>query len=525
MTAAVTGASRNARRKTADCLRMARPSINVARAIAAALLGGPIVAGLALTVLPSFGYLPALGGESFGFAPWRRLFAEPGLAASVRLSVGVGLGSSAMALALALAFVARIAGRRSHGALDGVLAPLLASPHSAVAIGLAFLGWLIRLISPWATGFETPPDVATVGDPFGLALTLGLAVKETPFLIAVGLAALRQFPAQAQMRAARTLGYAPATAFFVVVMPQLYARIRIPVYAVLAYGLTVVDMAIVLAPSRPPPVSMLGLSWFLSPNLDDVFVASAAATLQLGVVAASLLLWGATEALFWYVIVARARRGTRSRLFEPAVRGLALAAWALIGFGFAGLVVLALWAFAWRWPFPLAWPASFTFDVVRRATPQLVRPLGATVALAVLSTTAALALAIGCLEGDDRVGRRANHVPFYLPLPPAALLSVRSRDAVFGPAGRRVLSRRRLGAHAVRLSLRPLDARRTLGGTRSALRPRGPGARRARVRDPSPREASNPRGPPGRSPSRSGFRSPRRSIFRPCSPAAGGSRR
>ena len=112
---------------------------------------------------------------------------------------------------------------------------------------------------------------------------------------------------------------------------------------------------------------------------------------------------------------------------------------------------------------------------------------------------------------DDRGARACNRLPRRgrpcrstrepHPVLPAvaaaaALRSVRSRDAVFGPAGRRVLSRRRLGAHAVRLSLRPLDARRTLGGPRSALRPRGPGARRARVRDPAPREASNPGGPP-----------------------------
>jgi hypothetical protein len=50
-----------------------------------------------------------------------------------------------------------------------LLAPFLAAPHAAIAIGLAFViapsGWIARALSPWATGWETPPDLATVHDP------------------------------------------------------------------------------------------------------------------------------------------------------------------------------------------------------------------------------------------------------------------------------------------------------------------------------------------------------------------------
>ena len=48
----------------------------------------------------------------------------------------------------------------------------------ASRIGLAFLiapsGWIVRALSPWLTGWTLPPDVATVGDPRGIALVLGL---------------------------------------------------------------------------------------------------------------------------------------------------------------------------------------------------------------------------------------------------------------------------------------------------------------------------------------------------------------
>ena len=49
-----------------------------------------------------------------------------------------------------------------------------------LAIGLAFLaapsGWLARLTSPWLTGWRYPPDIATVGDPWGLALIAGFVL-------------------------------------------------------------------------------------------------------------------------------------------------------------------------------------------------------------------------------------------------------------------------------------------------------------------------------------------------------------
>src|SRR3546814_10354568 len=96
------------------------------------------------------------------------------------------------------------------------MAPLIAVPHAAVALGLAFLiapsGWLVRLVSPWATGWELPPDVATVQDPNALALALGLNVKELPFLLLMTLAALGQVRADERLAVARSLGYGPVTA-------------------------------------------------------------------------------------------------------------------------------------------------------------------------------------------------------------------------------------------------------------------------------------------------------------------------
>ncbi len=396
----------------AAALRPVRRGVNGAAGLAYAGLGAPILGGLAVTGAAAFGYLPALGQTHASLAPWRRLFAEPGLAASLALTVSVGVLATALSLTLAFALLAR-----GRAALP---TPLLAAPHSAVAVGLAFLlapsGWIVRLFSPWATGFHAPPDWATVGDPWGLSLTLGLIVKETPFLIAIGAAALGDLPAPAQLQAARALGHRPARAWGLVIAPQLYARVRWPVYAVLAYGLSVVDMALVLAPSHPAPLSLIALHWLTSPDLADLAPGEAAALLQAGLVVATLALWRLAERAAAFALVRLAATGRRSGAADalaPVLAGLARATLAL---GLAALAALALWAVAWRWPFPRAWPESLSLQLIAAQAPLLAAPLANTLALAGVSAGASLALAIAWLEGEDRIGRRAGSALIFAPL-------------------------------------------------------------------------------------------------------------
>ncbi len=393
--------------------------INLPQALAYLLLAPPTLGGLAVTLAAAFGYMPALGGATLSLDPFRRLIDAPGLAPGVMLTLGVGFASTLLALALAFALLYRVLARSGAGGLDLALTPLLASPHSAVAVGLAFLiapsGWIARFVSLWA-GWSEPPDVATTGDMLGLALTLGLVVKETPFLVAVGLAAFRPLAPQPQMRAARALGYAPATAFALVVAPQFYARMRLPVYAVLAYSLTVVDMAIVLAPSRPAPLSLMTLHWLTSPDLDALPLGEAAAALQLGLVIGALALWRLAEAGMGRMVRARAHTGARRGAAALATPALASAGALALALGLASLMGLAVWAFAWRWPFPHVWPQSFTLSLAWRATQGFGAPLGVTLALALAVSAAALALAVAWLEAEDRLARRADARLLLLPL-------------------------------------------------------------------------------------------------------------
>jgi putative thiamine transport system permease protein len=388
-----------------------------------ALFLGPVAAGLLGTVLPSLGYLPALGGERFSLEPWRQLLAAPGLVSALRLSLVSGFFSTALALALTILVFAAGHGTRTLTRAKQSMTPVLAVPHLAMAVGLAFLiapsGWLVRLASPWLTGWDRPPDLALVQDHYGLALTLGLVIKETPFLILMTFAALGQARADDRLRMARSLGYGPVCGWLKVVLPSVYPQIRLPVYAVLAYALSVVDMAIVLGPTTPPTLAVMVLRWFNDPDLAMRFQAAAGACLQLAIVVAAIGLWrGFETALAWLARpwLIDGRRGGSGRLATPAAgSGIAL----LIALALGSVLSLAVWSVAGAWRFPAAWPAALSLDGWTHRLDLVARPAWTTLAIGVATTLLALLLVAGCLENESRQRRlpgRGALTMIYLPL-------------------------------------------------------------------------------------------------------------
>jgi putative thiamine transport system permease protein len=377
---------------------------------------GPIAAGLAWTVLPAFGWLPELGGTSLGLSAWRSLFAAPELPGAVALSLGSGIPATVVSFLLVIAFCASWHDRPLFARLLRLLAPLLSVPHASLAIGLAFLiapsGWLARLVSPWLTGWASPPDVITVGDPAALALTVGLVVKETPFLLLMTLAALSHAPARRTLVVARSLGYGAAMAWLKAVLPQIYPQIRLPVYAVLAYALSVVDMAMILGPGTPPTLAPLLLRWFDDPDLSMRFQASAGALLQLALVAGAILAWRGAE-----IAVARIARPWLSGGARVAGRALDVAAAGAAGvvaaLGMMSLAVLALWSLAGSWRFPEALP-SWSLASWLEGTEALGWPLGTSLMAGLAATAIALVLTIGCLENEQREGLHVSNRGLWL---------------------------------------------------------------------------------------------------------------
>ena len=380
--------------------------LRLAPALTLVLLIGPVMAGLAGTIAPAFGFAT---GRAPGFAAFQALADWPGLPRAAWLSVKTGLVATALSLAITILLVAALSHTRFFAVIQQLLAPLLSVPHAAAALGLAFLiapsGWVARAVSPWATGWTDPPDLLILNDPGGMALILGLVAKEVPFLLLMTLAALPQTDAARRMAVAASLGYGRTMGFMLTVLPALYPQLRLPVYAVLAYAMTAVEMAMILGPTLPHTLSAQVVIWMTDASLSHRGTAAAGATLQLGLVLGALMLWRAGEALGRRATCAIAEAGLRGTRADPATRILAGGA-ALIVAGalIAGLAGLALWSVAGLWTFPQAVPQSLSLATWARAAPDLAATAGVTLALGLLSTAVALALVLACLEAEHRFG-------------------------------------------------------------------------------------------------------------------------
>jgi putative thiamine transport system permease protein len=400
-----------------------RSGLGFAPRLTLLLLLGPVAAGLIGTALPAFGYLPALGGEGVSLAPWRAFFDVPGVWRSIWLSITTGVLTSAISLAIVVLFCASWHGTKVFAGLQRLLSPLLSLPHATVAFGVAFLiapsGWIMRLVSPWATGLDRPPDLIVVNDPGGLALVAGLVIKEVPFLLLMTLAALGQADARNRRTVARTLGYGPVSAWLKGVFPVVYPQIRLPVYAVLAFSMSVVDVALILGPSTPATLSVQLVKWFHDPDLAKRFVASAGATVQLALVAGAIGLWWCAERLVaclgrrW---IASGRRGGGDLWLRRVSAGFVL-----VSFGGAllGLLGMAVWSFAGFWRYPDALPGSWTLANWSRHAGEIATPALNTVTIGLAAAGMAIVLAVACLEHEAASGRRAGARALwllYLPL-------------------------------------------------------------------------------------------------------------
>lgn len=389
----------------------------------ALVLGLPVAAGLAGVVAPAFGVMPALGAYGVTLDPWRGLVAWPGLWPSIRLTVFVGIAATLISLALTLLIVASLQGTRAFDWISRVLAPLLAMPHAAAAFGLAFLiapsGWVARAFSPWATGWQTPPDLLILNDPWGLSLIAGLVLKEVPFLLLMSLAAMAQTDATRAQMVARSLGYGRVTGWAKVVAPRLLPQLRLPIYAVLAYSLSVVDVALILGPSRPPTLALQILDWMTAPDLGLRLRAAAGGVLLLALVAMVLAVWHVTGRLGRSWLIRWASRGAQGQgadaVMIPLGWGIALTLSAGFGLGTLGL---GLWSVAGLWQFPALLPDALSLRTWTTQGAAIRTSLWTTTLIALAATLIALALSIAVLEHQARSGRalRGQDALIFAPL-------------------------------------------------------------------------------------------------------------
>jgi len=392
-----------------------------------------ILAAIALAWL-----LAAMGGSALwavdaglNRGAWHSVLNQAAVWSALRISLISGLGATVVAIAATAWLLAHSFAQPLWNSLVRQIGLMLALPHAAFAIGLFFLiapsGWLLRTLSPWATAYTAPPAWITTQDPWGLGLAAVLVAKELPFLLWAATTQLRRTEVQQlwtrQWLVARSMGYAPATAWWRVVWPQLWPRLQWPALAVLAYNLTVVDVALIIGPTSPPSLAVMAWQWLQDADLARQAQGAAAGGLLAGVVTlVGGLGWLAAHAPWW-----RARGSCGHGRWDPdhgqraaqRCRLVASAAWlALIALYIGVMLVLGMSSIAGLWAFPALWPQSLTL-AGWRAVAASASTLGTTLGLGLASASAALVWAVTWLEcvpahWDARLQALIN-LPLLLP--------------------------------------------------------------------------------------------------------------
>ncbi len=344
---------------------------------------------------------------------------HPQFAGALKLTLFTGFASTLLSLLFAIIIIAQTRHRLLQQA-----SLFLSVPHLAMAMGLGFLiaptGLLARLTALLFTGWTAPPQWQTTQDPHGLALIAALVLKETPFLVWAMASVMQQDELKQRFAretlVARSLGHQSGAAFLRVVLPQVLQRTIWPIIAVFSYGMTVVDMALVIGPTQPPTLAQL--VWT---DLNDGEVLKNARG-----AAGTLVLSGLILAVL--TVTAMQWRGTRplqrvwlTQAARHWKKGVAVAnwIWPLWMLVYAAVIVsLVLQSVSPRWPFPDVVAPVFSMAAwwrfLQDASP-LWTSLGMAVASSFLSLVAVVIWAETQQQKHDRVALAAATVLLGLP--------------------------------------------------------------------------------------------------------------
>ncbi|KXF80966.1 ABC transporter permease [Enterovibrio coralii] len=374
----------------------------------------PLIPGLGGVLLSAVSYLPVLGLDEPNIAGWQAMMAWPGTVVSLKITLYTGISASILAVLFTFLILQACWGTKRWQRIEKWLSPLLAMPHVAFAIGFAFTfapsGWLFRLAALFS-GETEPYHWSLVQDQYGIGFIIALAIKETPFLLLMSLSVLKQMQVDKLLTVSQSLGYNRGAAWFKVVFPQWLPKMRFPIYAVLAYGLSVVDVAMIIGPTSPTTFAVLVWHWFNDPDLQLLPRAAA------GAISLFLLCFGVLLIYrgFEHVIVRFWQNWQFSGSKHISLPGKQLFnVIALVPF--LMIPVLLIWSFALRWRFPDIWPTRLSTRFWEQESSHLVELAINSLILGLVSASVALIFAIGCLEYRDKYHKSVPQLVIAIPM-------------------------------------------------------------------------------------------------------------
>ena len=328
----------------------------------------PITFGILGFLLPSFGYFPILDKHQFNLNYFYVSSNVPGISKSIILSFFTGFLSTVLALFFSQLIILSIFQSRVYSFIKTIISPLLALPHVTMAIGLLFIfspsGLLLRIFSPWLTGFERPPNIFIIPDDYGFFLILGLVLKEIPFFILVSISAIEQFGARKFFNLGKSLQHTTFSVWCVLLFPLIYHRIRLIVFIVIAFAASVVDMSLLLAPSTPSTLAIQILQNYQSSEPKSLFIASNLALIQLLVILKLFLIWFLLEKLlsnkylFTFLVNAVSYKSNLIKYFTFTLILI------LSILSFLTIISSFLWGLGGNWYFPNLLPKNISFEVL-----------------------------------------------------------------------------------------------------------------------------------------------------------------
>ena len=392
-----------------------------------ALLVVPVLGGLLGVLLPAFGWFPAINATQFGLVGFTELFNTPGIERMILLSFSTSLISTLLAFFITILILASYFNSPWLKRIQRLLGPILVIPHAAAAIAIGFLispsGFISRLLSPWLTGWDTPPDWLLPHDPYGLSIILGLTLKELPFLLLIALGVLAQpeigKTLKAQHKVASSLGYCPITGFFKIILPSLYGYMRLPLLAVLAYSSASVEIPLILGPNTPPTLAVAIMQWFNDVDLSLRIKASSGAVVQIILTLSLLCTWWLIELFVKKTSASALTNGRREyggMLIKRITDLITVLMFVVIAFSLLGML---FWSFAGFWAYPNILPDKFVSLHWTSALTQMKTPLLHTLYIAFSSTLLAIFLTLLALEAEQqntKITSKISGLIIYLPL-------------------------------------------------------------------------------------------------------------
>ena len=299
-----------------------------------------------------------------------------------------------------LVLLAALAGARGRH-LNATWASFIAVPHVAFAIGLLWLvspsGWLVRLVDGLLPMWQGPIQSSVLSGKSTFTLMVVLVLKELPFLLLMAQANVQQMPIQPWQQQAQALGYSHRRFWWLIVIPALLKRIRLPLYIIAIYTVSVVDIPLLVGPNAPALLAheVYQLNWQFTNNTQGLV---SWGSLFLVVIAfVSVLLLRGLEWVLQRWLGYLALTGKRACAAKSSVkRATTPWFWALLAMSV--FISLLLQSGQQSWFYPSLWPQGWQWSRWLTEWPYIAPLLYNTWILAALSATLAWLSAIALLE-------------------------------------------------------------------------------------------------------------------------------